>query len=361
MNSKEELKKIDEVLTRIRVDFEDYSHITPINIDEEYQKFVENNFNYNPQLKYAKYSAKDKIEELKNLKIDEDSDIGKLFFEIRDYLIDFAQQFENIGTDEFHTEHLFENIDEETLKKAKEELSKELEEVEESEKNISARELGKKLLEELQKYNLSGWKIDYNKNSSSTVNVNGGKKKITIRDEMFFSEKHTNKLLIHEIGTHALRSENGRQQEYKIFSTGLPNYLSTEEGLASYNEEQQGVSNPHIIKRLARNVLMTNIASKGSFMDVYKTIRPYFEENEEGNEKTFKMCVRIKRGLGDTSKPGGFLKDHSYFQGFCKIKKFVKEGGDIKKLYSGKIGIEHLYLLEKGVLKNPKIIPSFLE
>lgn len=358
---KEELKLIDSVLTRIRSDFEDYSHITPINIAQEYQKFLEKSKNYNPQLKYKKYDVKSKITELEELKIDNDCEIGKLFCEIRDYLLEFAEQFGNIGTDKFHTEHLFEEIDEETLEKAKEELSKELDELEENEKTISAKDLGQKLTEELKKYNLIGWKITYNKNAGSTVNVNGGKETITIRDEMFFSEKHTQKLLVHEIGTHALRSENGRKQEYKIFSTGLPNYLSTEEGLASYNEEQQGVSNPHIIKRLARNVLMTSIASKGSFMDVYNAIRPYFEEDEEGDEKTFKMCVRIKRGLGDTSKPGGFLKDHAYFQGLCKIKKFVNEGGDLKKLYAGKIGIQHLYLLEKGVLKNPKIIPSFLE
>ncbi|MBN1175832.1 DUF1704 domain-containing protein [Candidatus Woesearchaeota archaeon] len=361
MNSKEELKEIDEVLTRIRSEFEDYSHITPINTNEEYELFVKKDCNYNPQLKYKEYNVKNKIEDLKKLKIENDSEIGKLFCEIKDYLLSFAEQFDNIGTDKFHTEHLFEPIDEETLDKAKETLDKEIEEVEESEKEISSQELGNKLRQELEKYGLNDWKINYNKNASSTVNVNGGKKKITIRDETYFSESHVQKLIIHEIGTHALRSENGRQQEYKIFSTGLPNYLSTEEGLASYNEEQQGVSNPHIIKRLARNVLMTSVASKGSFMDIYNSIRPYFEEDEEGDEKTFKMCVRIKRGLGDTKKPGGFLKDHAYFQGLCKIRKFVKEGGDLKKLYAGKIGIQHLLLLEKGVLKNPKIIPAFLE
>lgn len=354
-----ELIKIDKILTRIRTEFEDYSHITPTNIDEEYEQFLRKNKNYNPVLKYNSYSTDKIIRELKNLNIPTNSEIGKLFLKIKNYLLEFAEQMNNIGTDNFHTEHLFEPIDKNILAKAKKKVLEECES-EEKDKIISSKEMGNLFLNELKKYELNDWKIKFDKNSGSTTHVNGGKKEITIREGIFFSEDHLKKLLVHEIGTHVLRSENGREQKYKIFSSGLPNYLSAEEGLASYNEEQQKVSNPCTIKRLARNVIMTNTASKSSFMEVYKTIKDFFEEDEEGDYKTFRMCVRIKRGLRDTSKPGGFLKDHSYFQGLCKIKEYVKQGGDIKKLYAGKIGIKDISLIDKGIIKYPSKLPYFL-
>ncbi len=48
-------------------------------------------------------------------------------------------------------------------------------------------------------------------------------------------------MLRHEIDCHVLRSENGKQQPFKIFNYGFPNYLETEEGYAIYMVNQLGI------------------------------------------------------------------------------------------------------------------------
>lgn len=53
------------------------------------------------------------------------------------------------------------------------------------------------------------------------------------------------------------------------------------------------------------------------------------------------MCLRVKRGLDDTSINGGYYKDKVYFEGAIKIlknRKLIET--DI--LYSGKISIDDL-------------------
>ena len=65
--------------------------------------------------------------------------------------------------------------------------------------------------------------------------------------------------------------------------------------------------------------------------------------------------------MGDTSKPGGFLKDHVYLQGMLTINDYVKNGGDVKLLYAGKIGVKDVYLVKEGIIKPAKILPEFIK
>ncbi len=51
------------------------------------------------------------------------------------------------------------------------------------------------------------------------------------------------------------------------------------------------------------------------------------------------MCLRVKRGLEDTSQRGGLYKDKAYFEGAVKIlqkRKLI----DMSCLFSGKISLD---------------------
>ncbi len=353
----EEFKRIDATLTRIRKVFENYQYITPTNLSEEYEKFIAKKKNYSPQLLYPSFDAKPYITELESLHIDTTSKLGTFFEWIRTYLISFAKSWAQIGTDTFHTSHLFGEVSDDLYSKAEKILQKNTyTPPEKKDKNITAQEVGHILLDTLKKYNLQGWHVIYKKNTGSVIHINGSAKQILLRKDELFSEEHVKKLIVHEIETHALRAENGRLQKYKILIAGLPFYLATEEGLAIYNEEQMNVTPLQQKIILARNVIGTKIAQTKGFMEVYKEIRAYCKDNETA----FKVSARIKRGLHDTSKPGGFLKDHVYLQGYFLIKEFIKKGGDIKKLYAGKIGIGDIYLVEQKIINPPQILPTFL-
>lgn len=356
-----DLKDIDSKLFTIGKAILGYDILIPINVKEEYERWKKDK-SYSPQLKYKPFDAQPFIEELQSLDIPTDSPAGNMLENMRVYLLNYAQELLNIGSDSFDLLALFCELDDELVNQAKTILEKQIpqEEGEEKKKDISAKELGETLKEISLRYGFDNWKIVIDPNAASTVDMNQSRQQITIRSDLMISTERVNKLIIHEIETHLLRAENGRCQPFTILMLGLPHYLTTEEGLAGYNERSQGINSPQTIRAYALRTIATAVAHNKGFNDVFDVIRPFYTDEENADEDAFRTALRVKRGLGDTSKPGGFLKDHSYLKGMILIERFVKEGGNIKDLYAGKISIEDLHLLDKGVIKPAKILPTFL-
>ena len=350
------LHEIDEAVFAIEKIFYNYKLITPLNTGEELKKFLKDK-TYCPQLEYKPFDVRPHLNRLEKINISSDSVIGRLLEKKRQYLINYAKALTNLGTDKFSTEKVHGKVSPELLKYAKDILSKPLPKADEEEKNISDEELAQAFRKKIESYNLKGWNINLLKNASSSAAVSPSKKTISIRANNEFSEKHKNKLLVHEIETHVLRTANGELQDYKLFSTGLPDYLSTEEGLAYHNEKTQKVNNPLSVRTFVIRVLATHLANMYGFTEVFNELRKYYSDDESA----FNSVIRAKRGMGDTSKPGGFLKDHVYLQGMLTINDYVKNGGDVKLLYAGKIGVKDVYLVKEGIIKPAKILPEFIK
>jgi hypothetical protein len=185
-----------------------------------------------------------------------------------------------------------------------------------------------------------------------------GGRKIFVREGAHFTEEHIASLIAHEIETHVITSENGAAQPYQIFRRGFANYLDTQEGLAVYNHIR--VLSPYHEKRYqhAKNVLGIAYAMEHSFADTRKYL-----EDELGfsSDKAIMKAIDFKRGFSRTSEPGAFTRGLTYFRGYRAIEQFVREGGDLKRLYTGKLAIEDLSLVEQ--LENllpPLILPKWL-
>jgi uncharacterized protein (TIGR02421 family) len=192
------------------------------------------------------------------------------------------------------------------------------------------------------------------KNMSSSAMVLVAKKKIFIKDNFQFSDNYVRRLVIHEIGTHVLRAENGREQPFMIFFHGFPNYLSTEEGLAVFNEERFGYLSKENLRDYAARCVAVHMAMTKSFSDIYKYLLDSFP-----TQTAFKLATRAKRGLADTSRPGGCTKDYVYIDGYLKVKDFINREGSLKSLYFGKVGIEHVDLLQDiPGLNQPRFMPK---
>src|SRR5205823_4533715 len=103
----------------------------------------------------------------------------------------------------------------------------------------------------------------------------------------------------------------------------------------------------------AGRVLASRRALTASFRRVFEELR------DEGfdEQQAFSITKRVKRGLGDTSGPGGYIKDHIYLEGDLLVEQFVAQGGDVRRLYVGKIGLQQLDLLEPDWLTEPRFIP----
>jgi len=125
----------------------------------------------------------------------------------------------------------------------------------------------------------------------------------------------------HEIGTHFLRRFNERFQVWakKRDKYEVKNCIRTEEGFACTNQqvrialsETQG--NPFLYRQ-ALNYYMACKASQMSFVELFNDIHKYIDDKHS----RWKFVLRVKRGLSDTSEPGGLYKDQVYLEGAVAI------------------------------------------
>ena len=121
----------------------------------------------------------------------------------------------------------------------------------------------------------------------------------------------------HEIGTHFLRKYNDK---FQIWSGKRKQYemkpcIATEEGLASINQlcdhALAGAPKPYLYKG-AINYYACCKAAEMSFVQLFEEMGKYIDDpfRRQGWLKCrWKHCLRVKRGMTDTSQPGGMYKD----------------------------------------------------
>lgn len=221
---------------------------------------------------------------------------------------------------------------------------------------LTAEAAVKRFEEALARYSLHDWQVAVRESMVADCAV--GWKRMYVRTGAFFSPEHIESLIAHEIETHILTAENGDQQPFDIFRRGFANYLDTQEGLAIYNQNR-ALSAYHE-KRYgpARGVLAIAYALEHSFIETRCHLE---EELGYSPAKALTKTIELKRGLQDTTEPGSFTKGLVYYRGLLAVERFVEGGGDLRRLYLGKVALEDLGLVEQVEgLKPPQLIPGFL-
>ncbi|MFT4343559.1 MAG: tyrosine/phenylalanine carboxypeptidase domain-containing protein [Candidatus Woesearchaeota archaeon] len=311
----------------------------PLNLEEEREKFFRSE-TYNPTFKYPKPSPElEKYKgELRQLKI-EPSPISRIFNEKRNELIKIIEMMQAIGTTRFteRSINLYDSPDDALVRYAWKLIK--LHDVPEK-TYIATSEAVVHLTYAMQKYKCS-WNVR-EKNMVARACVDMTRKTLWIKKDTFFTKKFIARLIVHEIGTHIVRHENGSQQPYKIFAQGMSGYLETEEGLAVLNEELNNCLTKATIKTYAARVIAVHKAIQCTFRETYNYLLPYV-----GKDNAFEITMRAKRGISNTFFPGAFTKDHLYLKGYFEVKKYLTNGGDLQKLYYGKIGIKDISDAEK--------------
>ncbi len=205
-------------------------------------------------------------------------------------------------------------------------------------------------------FGLEGWTLDRSKAiATSGFRTAVKTKRIMVDPNVEISAEKLRKTIVHEVLTHALRASNGFATGFDVF--GKPNiaeYLDDEEGLAMYNEEKFGVLRPKDVRRRAAIVYAIYLAQSMSFRQVFNALRAVYPKFN-----AFDVTFRVKRGMSDTSKSGGYNKDASYLRGYLKLRKELsKDALSYKYLYAGKIPLKYLDLVEEGVISKPKVVPT---
>ena len=210
------------------------------------------------------------------------------------------------------------------------------------------------LQEALDGEGLAGWSVVPLPREGAT-NVVASRREIQVANRPRFSEIEVRRLAVHEVGVHACRAENGFTQPLSILAVGTAGYQSTEEGLAVTCELRSGTASSAVLKKYAARVLAVDAVARGlSFRATFERLRA--EGIDEGRAWT--CTLRAHRG-------GGFLKDQVYLAGLFEVLAFLKEGGDLRELFVGKIGVADLprirALLAAGRLHPPRLVPRFLD
>ena len=347
----------DRQLSKFNNQLKFLSHFRPLNYKEEISKFEINN-NYNPQFIYndfgEQYQTFKKI--LKKINYD-DTDLGQLFkrkgqeLELQLDLIKArgSQEFTDISTQLFgiptteDISHINEFLQTDSKPRKKQ-------------KKITSIELKAIFEEKLKEYGLKEWRVVISDRILARCITNKNKK-ILIKSNSIFSEERVKALIIHEIETHLLTAENGHHQKYKLFSYGFANYLATQEGLAMHNiltntdfKAEEGHK-----KKLTESIFLSQNCS---FTELYSSLRM----KNLTPKSALDICIRVKRGMTDTSTGGAFTKDYTYFTGKKIIKEFLDNGGDIRDLYYGKYSLTDLPVIKNiSQFQIPPILPKWLK
>ena len=337
-------KMLDKISRKIS-----FLAVNPKNSQEEKERFFAEP-DHEPHFRYKPHQDLQLMRERLESIRPSDSAVGKILADIRDRYLNDIRLIDSRGTEDFTkiSKELYGFPDNNLLKEAKRLIYLK---VKKEDSGYATSQIIRKLRLAFMKYGFP-WQVE-EKDMVAAAAVKTEKKKLFIRRRSSFSENFLKRIIVHEIGTHIMRAENGSYQPYSFFMRGLPGYLMTEEGLAVYNEEQNDCLNNYILKIYAGRVLAIDCALRSSFRKTYELMRKYFTRRN-----AWRLTLRAKRGLGDSSKPGAFTKDIAYLQGYLEIKRFAQQGGDISKLYYGKIGLQHIDLVERlpGIV-NPHYLP----
>lgn len=337
-------------------------HLKPTNLEEEKAKFLKNP-RYNPQFTYQepKFDSYALARKLDQVELDQ-TPLGKLFQTKKEEIEQKIALIEHRGTPLF-TEisiDLYGNPSFEEYQYATNRL-KEIAyhpeyQPQTTEKTFSAEEAQKHFNQAFKDYGLINWKAKI-KESMVADCLAGKDNSLFIRNGAQFTANRLKNLVIHEIETHILSAENGKQQPYNLFQRGFGNYLITQEGLAVYNTIQQGADQKINEKRGLMTLLTVSATLLKSFVEVAALAKRF----NVSDERAFSLALKVKRGLEDTSMKGGFTKGYVYWKGLKEVEAFIENGGNLKDLYFGKYNLNSLSEIKNiPNLIEPKYLPRWL-
>lgn len=352
-------KKLDSVIAEIVGSFDLLSHLTPKNYEKEKKRFFEERGS-NPHFKYEPY-PKDKVAKfIKKLSDVEKAEgtFADLLEARRSEIIQSLLLALEIGGSKFASDakKLYPLPSEPETLRARNILQKyqHFSRKKKKAKFLLAHEAKEVAQEYLKKLGIEGVKVVIQGGRSVRVSVEKKSSTIYIAAGSKFGPQSLYGVLAHEVGVHVVRGVNAKLQPLQLFEVGTAEYLGTEEGLATIARKMV-TENPYFVST-SYFVIASDIGSRTSFRETYNLLRKLGATDENAWKYTF----RVKRGISDTSRPGVFAKDAQYLLGVFGIETYLKNGGTLRDLFLGKVGVaDTAYVKSQEDIVSPKFLPEF--
>jgi len=336
---------------------------TPVNATQEWKRFKKNKFQEKPAFNYRLIALDPEQEKRKlyHLPIDKVDD-PTLSFILRDKRLEIEKQLtmlEERGTDNFRFigESLYGTIKEPVLEGAAAILKKYPKPEDRSNmERFDCHEFAKHAQKEIDYYQEKFTNLDLGLEIRKDVaGIMVSKTKLLISDELSMDANRCDALVQHEVATHILTYCNGKRQPLEQMYAGFSGYDKLQEGLAVLAEYLVDGLTVNRLRLLAGRVEAANSLVNGaSFIETFSMLHNTYNFTEY---TSYYITMRVYRG-------GGLIKDAVYLAGLLNIMDYLKDGGNIETLYTGKFNTNHVSLIEellhRNIIKKP-ILPRFLE
>ncbi|MFC2161168.1 flavohemoglobin expression-modulating QEGLA motif protein, partial [Acidobacteriota bacterium] len=357
--------EVDRKLAQISNTYDFLLNITPINIEQAWNKFKKNKFERLPSFYYRPIPVDPASlkKELYQIPIDNIED-PTLAFVFREKQIEIEQELSMLrdrGTKDFFYSslQLFGDVDtvlEDLASKLLKQISPHSHEANGKER-VNAVLFAQRASKEIAHYKTLLPDMSANveiRNDVSGLMVSRGN--LYIGQKLNIPASRVEALIQHEVGTHILTYYNGKAQPFQQLYTGLAGYNELQEGLAVLSEYLVGGLSLPRLRLLAARVHTTNSMIAGaSFIEAFRELC-----NTYGFAQriAFSVAARIYRS-------GGVTKDVVYLRGLEKIFSYLGEGGGLEPLFVGKISTWHIPIIKeltsRQVLKPAPLCPRYLD
>lgn len=336
---------------------------TPVNSSQEWIKFKESDFTKKPSFNYRLIALDPEKEKRKLFGIQIDKvDDPTIAFILRDKRLEIEKQLtmlEERETDSFRFigESLYGTIEDDVLQGAEAILKKfPTGKNPDTIHKFNCHEFASHAQKELDFYQEKFPDLKLSLEIRKDVaGIMVSESTLFISDELSMDSNRCDALIQHEVATHILTYCNGKSQPIKQMYTGFSGYDQLQEGLAVLAEYLVDGLTVNRLRLLAGRVLAANAMVGGaSFIETFELL---YHTHNFPDKTAYYITMRIYRG-------GGLTKDAVYLAGLLEVMKYLKEGGKLETLYTGKFNTNHVALIEellhRKVLKQPQL-PRFLE
>lgn len=169
-----------------------------------------------------------------------------------------------------------------------------------------------------------------------------------------YSQSTLADLLRHELETHLLRRLNHEQQPWANDVFPDESMRKTEEGLANIHTHL--LREDKVTRKSYRTYIAIYLSQHHSFSEVFNQLKSF----KMTDDLAWQLTVRGKRGLTDTSLPGGLTKDLVYFEGAVSIWQWLQNpSNDPRDLYLGRLGLEQIPHFKNLAKRDHLLYPTF--
>lgn len=339
-----QLLSIDKALANIDKKLLILKYITPTNIAEQRQIFIEKGWDYTPEFEYNTIPFD--LDELEhNLKVIEIPDIplcetyqkkqDEIYNKIR-FFRAFSQQ--NTSDMSLYSKKIFWDIDDENFTQAKKKIEKR-DTVKSEEELLSYQDIKDYMKKFNHIYSIKVKIIEADTTARFTMKWDT----LVFRKWATVGKREMRSIIAHEIEGHYLRKINGRKSEFSLLARGWARYIETDEGIAIYNQNRFLTENDRKYYSIFERYYFVWYAIKHSYRRLVKHLAEFYDNDYD---RVFTFMLRLKRGFKDPSREWVFMKDVVYVNGYLSVESYLWNGWSLESLYIWKLHLDDLELLQ---------------